>query len=178
MLFQVQRNAFIFNWRRGGANQYPHYEAVVKNFWQEFEGYKAFVQEWNNLDVIQRCELTYINVISPSEVLAGSTPLADVFPPVASLYDIQTNDRRLAGINAAVTYQVNPTLLIDLNIKLGRRLDTQELVAILELKAHGAPSALSLDGARSWYDVAHDATYKMFLDATSKKVQEEIWKPL
>jgi uncharacterized protein (TIGR04255 family) len=150
---------------------------VVKDFWQEFEGYKAFMQELNSLDVIQRCELTYINVISPSEVF-GSTQLADVFPPIASLYDIQTNDRQIAGLNATVTYRVNPTLLIDLNIKLGRRSDTKELVAILELKAHGAPSDLSLGGARSWYDVAHDATYKMFLDATSKKVQEEIWKPL
>jgi len=178
MLIQVQRNAFIFNWRRGGANEYPHYETVVKDFWQEFEGYKAFIQELASLDVIQRCELTYINVISPNEVFADSAQFMDVLPPIASLYDIQTNDRQLTGLNTTVTYQVNPTLLIDLAIKLGRRLDTKEPVAILELKAHGGPSDLSLEGARSWYDLAHDATYKMFLDATSKKVQKEIWKPL
>ena len=178
MLIQVQRNAFIFNWRRGDANEYPHYDTVVKDFWQELESYKAFIQELGSLDVIQRCELTYINVIPPNEVFANPAQLMNVLPPIASLYDIQTDNRQMAGINATVNYRVNPTLMIDLAIKLGRRLDTNELVAILEIKAHGAPSDLSLEGARSWYDLAHEAIYKMFLDATSKKVQEQIWKPL
>lgn len=177
-LVQVQRNAFIFNWRREVANEYPHYETVVKDFWQELEGYKAFIQELGGLEVIQRCELTYFNVIPPNEVFANPGQFMNVLPPIASLSDIQTDDRQMAGLNATVTYRVNPTLLIDLAIKLGRRADTKELVAILELKAHGAPSDLSLEGARSWYDLAHEAVYKMFLDATSKKVQEQIWKPL
>ncbi len=177
MLIQVQRNAFIFNWRQRGTNEYPHYDTVVKDFWEELEDYKAFIQELGSLDVIQRCELTYINVIPPNEVFANPAQLMNVLPPIASLYDLQTDDRQMTGLNATVTYRVNPTLLIDLVIKLGRRLDTKELVAIVELKAHGAPSDLSLEGARSWYHLAHDATYKMFLDATAKQVQELIWKP-
>jgi uncharacterized protein (TIGR04255 family) len=178
MLIQVQRNAFIFNWRRGDANEYPHYDMVIKDFWQELEGYKVFIQELGSLDIIQQCELTYINVISPNEFFTNPAQLMNVLPPIASLYDIQTDNRQMTGINATINYRVNPTLLIDLAIKLGRRLDTNERVAVLELKAHGAPSDLSLEGARSWYDLAHEATYQMFLDATSKKVQEQIWKPL
>jgi uncharacterized protein (TIGR04255 family) len=45
-LIQIQRNAFVLNWRRGAANEYPHYETVVQDFWQELEHYKTFVQEW------------------------------------------------------------------------------------------------------------------------------------
>jgi uncharacterized protein (TIGR04255 family) len=154
---------------------------VITDFWQEFEDYKTFVQEecGRGLDVIRRCELTYINIISPNEFFASPAQLMNVLPPIASFSDIQTDDRQLAGMNATATYLVNPTLRIDLAIKLGRRTDdTKELVAILELKAHGVPSDLSLEGTRSWYGSAHNATYKMFLDATARQVQERIWKPL
>ena len=179
-LIQIQRNAFIFNWRRGTTSEYPHYETVEKDFWQELGDYKTFVQELGGqgLDVIQRCELTYINVIPPNEFFANPAQLMNVLPLIASLSDIQTDDRQIAGLNATVTYRVNPTLLIDLAVRLGRRSDTKELVAILEIKAHGVPSDLSLEGTRSWYDSAHEATYKIFLDATAEQVQRLIWKPL
>jgi len=179
-LIQIQRNAFIFNWRRLATNEYPHYETVITDFWRELEDYKTFVQEecGRGIDVIRSCELTYINVISPNEFFANPGQLRSVLPPIASLSDIQTDDRQLVGINATATYLVNATLRIDLGIKLGRRADNQkELVAILELKAHGVPSDLSLEGTRSWYGSAHNATYKVFLDATAKQVQERIWKP-
>jgi len=179
-LIQVQRNAFLLNWRREATTEdYPHYEKVVEDFWQELEDYKTFVQEsvGGKLDVIQRCELTYINLIGSNEAFNSPDQLLNVIPPTASLYDIQTDDRKLTGLNATVTYQVNPTLLIDLAIRLGNRLDTKELALVLELKAHGVPSDLSLEGARAWYDSAHNATYKLFLDATDKKVQKSIWKP-
>jgi uncharacterized protein (TIGR04255 family) len=180
-LIQIQRNAFIFNWRRLATNEYPHYETVITDFARELEDYKTFLQEefGRGLDVIRSCELTYINIISPSEFFANPAQLPNVLPPIAGLSDLQTDDRQFIGINATTTYRVNPTLRIDLTIKLGRRTDdTQEIVAILELKAHGVPIDLSLEGARSWYDSAHEATYKMFLDATAKQVQERIWKPL
>jgi len=179
-LIQVQRNAFILNWRREAATEdYPHYETVVRDFWRELEGYKTFLQEsvGGKLDVIQRCELTYVNLITPNETFASPAQLANVIPATASLYDIQTDDRKLTGLNATVIYRVNPTLLIDLTIRLGNRSDTKEVAAVLELRAHGVPSDLSLDAARAWYDSAHDATYKLFLDATDKKVQKTIWKP-
>ncbi len=54
--------------------------------------------------------------------------------------------------------------------------DTNEPAVILELKAHGVPTDLSLEAARAWYDAAHDATYRLFLDATAQAVQEKIWK--
>jgi uncharacterized protein (TIGR04255 family) len=179
-LIQVQRNAFIFNWRRGsGSEEYPHYEAVIEDFWHELAGYKTFVEDsvGGKLDVIQRCELTYVNLIAPNEVFASPAQLMNVLPPTASLYDVQTDNRQLTGLNAAATYRVNPTLYIDLTIRLGQRFDTKELAAMLELKAHGVPSDLSLNGVRDWYDSAHEATYQLFLDATDKQLQKKIWKP-
>src|SRR5271166_3205910 len=182
-LIQVQRNAFMLNWRRSTAalpdSEYPHYEAVAKDFWEELENYKGFVQKavGGKLDPIQRCELTYVNIILPNELFANPAELVNVLPSIASLYDLQREDRQLAGIISTVVYSVNPTLLIDLAIRLGRRPDTNEPAVILELKAHGVPTDLTLEAARAWYGAAHDATYRLFLDATAQAMQEKIWKP-
>lgn len=178
-LIQVQRNAFMLNWRRVSGTEYPHYETVIEDFWRELQEYKAFVQEkvGGKLDVIQRCELLYVNIIPTSEVFSGPDQLMKVFPHVTSLYDIQKDDRQLAGLNATVTYRVTPALAIDLAIRLGRRVDTKETVAVLEFKAHGVPGDLSLEGARIWYYAAHDAIYNLFLDSTTEIVQRTIWKP-
>jgi uncharacterized protein (TIGR04255 family) len=180
-LIQIQRNAFIFNWRRLMGYEYPHYETVVTDFWRELEIYKTFVQEvgGSGLDVIRRCELTYINIITPNEFFTNPAQLSNVIPPIGGFSDLQTDDRQFVGMNATATYETDPTLRIDCTIQLGRqRNDPQELVSILELKAHGVPSDLSLEGTRSWYNTAHDATYTMFLDITAKQVQERIWKPI
>ncbi|MGP0063963.1 MAG: TIGR04255 family protein [Isosphaeraceae bacterium] len=179
-LIQVQRNAFLLNWRHLAGSEYPHYERVLHNFWQELEAYKTFIQETveGKLDVIQRCELNYVNIITPNEVFAIPSQLPNILPMVASLYDVQRGNREVTGLNATVTYRVNPTLLVDLTIRLGHRADTKELAAGLELKAHGAPNDLSLDGARAWFDSAHDAIYSLFLDVTDKNVQNTIWRPI
>jgi uncharacterized protein (TIGR04255 family) len=181
-LVQVQRNAFMVNWRRlpgAPAGDYPHYEMVIRDFWQELENYKLFVQTvvGGKLDIIQRCELNYVNIISTNELFDGPSQIVNVLPPLASLRDLHTDERQLAGINAIITHRINSNLLIDLTIRLGRRVDTDEPVLGLELKAHGVPSDLSLDHARAWYDSAHDATYKLFLDATAEQIQKKLWKP-
>jgi uncharacterized protein (TIGR04255 family) len=181
-LIQIQRNAFILNWRRtpqAAPGNYPHFEAVVDDFWKELARYKSFVQETlgGKLDVVQRCELTYINLIGPNEGLTEPDHLGSVLPLTASVLSVQADDRKLSGLNATIVYRVNPTLVIELAVRFGKRSDNQELGAVLELKAHGTPSDLSLDAAHAWYEAAHDATYQMFLDSTSKQVQETVWKP-
>jgi uncharacterized protein (TIGR04255 family) len=126
------------------------------------------------LDPIQRCELTYINLIMPNELFSSAAEFVRVLPPIESLYNLQADDRRVEGVIGTVNFRVNPTLAIDLGFRLGRRADTMEVAVGLELKAHGVPSDLSLEGARAWFDMAHDAIYKLFLDATGKEMQERI----
>jgi uncharacterized protein (TIGR04255 family) len=113
-LIQVQRNAFVLNWRLLPALpniEYPHYETVAEDFWQEFDNYQTFVQEYvgGKLDPIQRCELTYVNMITPNELFSSTAEARRVLPPLSSLYDIQADDRMVAGMIGTVTYRVNPT---------------------------------------------------------------------
>jgi uncharacterized protein (TIGR04255 family) len=181
-LIQIQRNAFMFNWRRVPnlpTGEYPHYEAVVQDFWRELQGYEEFIREvvGGKLDVVQRCELGYVNLITPNEFFPDVTRVAAVLPSLSSLENLAANGRTLTGLNATITYRLTPNLAVDLTIRLGRRADTDEVALVLDLKAHGAPSDLSVQGAREWYESAHNATYRLFLDATAKDLQEKIWKP-
>lgn len=109
-LIQVQRNAFFINWRllpELGDNAYPHYETVAKDFWQELETYKSFVQEivGGKLDPIQRCELTYVNLIPPNELFSTPSEFTRVLPPLASLYVIQADDRHVEGMIGTVNFE-------------------------------------------------------------------------
>jgi uncharacterized protein (TIGR04255 family) len=178
-LIQLQRNAFMLNWRRTAEAEYPHYEAVIKDFWEEIERYTGFVRDVVNgsLDVVQRCELTYVNLIEPNEFFSSPSDVAAVLPSLSGIRELATDGRELSGINATITYRVSSSLLIDLTLRLGRRMDKDSVVLGFELKAHGTPSDLSPVGARAWYDAAHDATYRLFLNATSLQLQEKLWKP-
>lgn len=179
-LIQIQRNAFILNWRRGANNSYPHFEEVEKNFWKEFAEYVNFIQETlgNKVDVVSRCELTYIDIIEKNDLFSSPAELKNVLPLVASQCDVHSDSRKFVGINSAVTYRINENLLIEISTKLGTRVDTKEMVAMLEMNAHGTPTDISIEGARSWYQAAHDAIYETFLNITSKRVQQEVWGPL
>jgi uncharacterized protein (TIGR04255 family) len=179
-LIQVQRNAFIFNWRRVPDVEYPHYETVARTFWREFDGYKAFIEGTvgGKLDVVQRCELTYVNVINANAHFQQLPQLGNILPSVSTLAALQTDSRKLALLNVSAGFRINSTILAELTIRGGKSSpDATEPTALLELKAHGAPPDLSLRGARDWYDAAHDAIYRLFLDATDERIQKEIWRP-
>jgi uncharacterized protein (TIGR04255 family) len=178
-LIQVQRNAFMLNWRQRSEVEYPHFESVYDKFWQEFDKYQEFISSiGGKIDVISRCEVTYINLIGKSQYFASPLDIGKVLPPVAGLTGVETSNRRLAGMNASATYQFSDTLLVEAGAKIGKRADNEEVVAALELKAFGTPSDLSLEGAREWCKTAHDAIYALFLDFTAKEVQQQVWEPV
>jgi uncharacterized protein (TIGR04255 family) len=180
LVIQVQRDAFWLNWRHApSSGEYPNYENVEAAFWEEFEKYKNFVESIGEtkLAVVSRCELTYVNLISPSAYFSAPADLARVLPALRGFTDAQDEQRKLVGLNASGIYQLDENLFIESSAKMGKRNDTKELVAALELKAYGAPSDLSLAGCDKWFKAAHDGTYNLFLTVTDKEVQEQEWKP-
>jgi uncharacterized protein (TIGR04255 family) len=177
-LIQVQRNAFMLNWRRREEDDYPHFEKVEAEFWAEFEKYREFIQSiGGTLDIINRCEVSYVNVIPTNPFFTSMSDIGKVFPPVAGLARIDHRQRKLFGMAASSSYQIGDNLIVEAVAKLGHRTDTGEKVAALEIKASGAPNDFSLGGCRSWCKSAHDAIYQLFLDYTDEKIQEKVWEP-
>jgi uncharacterized protein (TIGR04255 family) len=178
-LVQIQRNAFIFNWRRGSNNEYPHYESVKKEFWDELSHYRLFLQDSLNvkLDIANRCELTYINLVSPSNLWDSPSAVGKIFPALAGFNSLESETRELVGFNSALGFKVSDALSVDLSWKLGKRADTQELIVVLELKAHGTPEGMSVENVSRWFDSAHDATYAAFLACADRKIRAQ-WDPV
>ncbi|MBV8565033.1 MAG: TIGR04255 family protein [Methylobacteriaceae bacterium] len=177
-LIQVQRDAFMFNWRKAGENEYPHYESVRQRFYEELDVYLAFLQAafGHTIDVVNRSELTYMNVVTQNDFWSTPPEIGNLVPPLSGLAMLPGTGR-LSGVNSTSTYQVAENLHVDLAVRLGRRIDTSEIVAMLEIKAHGTPEGLSLSAIGPWLDAAHAAALELFLNATNKDVQKMIWKP-
>lgn len=177
-LVQVQRDAFMFNWRADGNNKYPHYEQVKNTFVEELKNFISFLKTTISYDIkfATRYELTYINLVYENELWTGVADVGKLFPPLSSLGSFDAKSRKLVGLNCTSTYVLRENLSADSTVRFGKRVDTQQTAAILELKAHGSQE-LSVDDVLAWYDQAHDATYEMFLDFTDQTMQRTIWKP-
>ena len=177
-LVQLQRNAFIYNWRRCLNHTYPHYENVYEEFLTEFNIYQRFLHDEVSakVDVIRLCELTYINIIS-TEGWSKPSELGAILPPVAGFQVIETESRSLIGLNSTVACRLNENLQVDVSVKTGKRKGDSENLAILEIKGHGAPDGFSVESVQPWYDAAHDAIYDLFLTFTDKEAQQR-WEPM
>src|SRR5258705_177911 len=67
-LLQIQRNAFLLNWRkRDGA--YPHFDSIKAEFLTQLDQFFRFIESTLQLSVpvIGACELQYINAVEPTE---------------------------------------------------------------------------------------------------------------
>ncbi len=86
-LIQIQRDAFMLNWRYDGTTKYPHYEEVKKQFVAEFTNYITFIKDVfkRKLNTVNRYELTYINIISENELWTEPTDMGKLFPPSCEL---------------------------------------------------------------------------------------------
>src|SRR5581483_2193773 len=86
-LLQIQRNAFLVNWRKRNDSDYPHFETVKKVFDQQYENLVAFLKaEADTGEVtIDVCELTYINLIEAGEYwkeVGGVSAVVPSFRPL------------------------------------------------------------------------------------------------
>ena len=82
-LIQVQRDRFVFNWRkRGVTDAYPHYDESIRpafqRVWQQF---LEFVdqQQLGQVNVVQ-CEVTYVNHLDNGKGWNSASDLHEVFP--------------------------------------------------------------------------------------------------
>jgi uncharacterized protein (TIGR04255 family) len=178
-LVQLQRDMFLLNWRKGSENLYPHYENVAAQFWEETEILRRFLKENVNDDItiINRCELNYINSIDANALFSSPSDLKNILPAVSGFSDMETAAAKLGALNAAGFYQLSPEVRLEVSLRLGQRTDTGALGSVIEFKAVGAPPTFSLEAARSWYDTAHEMIYESFLRFTTERAQDELWQP-
>lgn len=180
-LIQLQKNAFMLNWRRRDA-EYPHFAEHLKpTFDRHYRVFEEFVRE----DVgvpdlkIDLCELTYINTIEACEYWRGPEDTAKVIPSFV-VPDVGIAGQGAPAFNSTFAYMLAPDLQLRVAIRNGEATAKPATpVLVLEIRATGR---LSQGGGKSaadaWFDRAHDAIIGCFVGMTSKDIQHTYWKPV
>jgi uncharacterized protein (TIGR04255 family) len=173
-LIQVQRNAFLLNWRKKDS-AYPHYEEVKTKFDEFFELFRSFCERQFGIARlgIARCELNYVNLIGPPPLrtFADTERVIPSFQPLSI-----GSGRTVRGFSLTYEYPIASDLALTLIFQTRKNQQSGEDVLYLELRTGGALQAQSEDSRTVWFERAHDAIGDAFNTLTSDQVQKEHWQ--
>ena len=139
-LIQIQKNAFMFNWRRRGEN-YPRFHRHIKPAFDKCYGlFSEFIRtEIKTVEklAVDLCELAYINALEPCELWSGPQDTTNVIPSFSILEpDINLSDVPAFDCNHA--YKIADDLQLNIGIRTATKAQQPEVpVLIFEIKASG-----------------------------------------
>lgn len=178
-LVQVQRNRFLVNWRRRGAEtEYPGFETLSRRFRQHLGEFETFLgnHDLGSLTAVQY-ELTYINVISRGEGWDSPNEISRVFPGFSWLAPDAGALRNPQGLDWRVAFPLPEQRgRLHISLQLARRKADGALALRLELTARGMAEDTSREAMKEWFDAAHNLIVQGFQELTSEEVQREIWR--
>jgi uncharacterized protein (TIGR04255 family) len=176
-LIQIQRNAFLFNWRKR-EGRYPHFEAVKKSFDRNFALFVHFLERELSLPSpeIQVAELSYINVIEGADYWRSPLDTNKVLPrfrlPVEDSTEIGPVD-----FNVTTIQRFSADLYVTTNIRTGRNPQAEMRPAlVLEFRGIGSLGAAAKVDTDDWFERAHEAIGHSFTTVTNPDIQERYWQ--
>ena len=180
-LIQVQKNAFILNWRYRGSNEYPRFHKDIK---PTFDKYHQLFDEFVRTEIdppslsIDLCELTYINTIEQCEFWKGPQDTSNVIPEFSAISP-NTKASNLLGFNCQYAYRIEANLELFVVIRNGVvPQKTNVPTLIIEIKGGGRLGQATKAMADKWFDQAHDAIIDCFENMTNPAIQDKYWKPV
>jgi hypothetical protein len=176
---QIQKNAFIFNWRKRGT-EYPHFENVKSSFDKYFEQYSLFLKKELNIEGIniQITELTYSNLIDSGQYWADPSDTPRLIPTL-SIPDPGIPIEGKPDFNYLTAYKLASDLTLNVAVRIGRKAtEAGKAVLVFELRALGALAAASKMDADAWYNRAHEAIGRCFTAMTNPDIQRQHWQPV
>jgi uncharacterized protein (TIGR04255 family) len=175
-VIQVQKNRFIYNWRRRGG-EYPSFDVVYPEFKRHFSTFKRALEELGVPPVrARKLELKYINLIRPGDVWETYSDISRILPDLSWR---SSRDRFLSGpddLNVSFRFNMpdsNGELVASLSSGIERH--TKERVLQLELRVSGATSSEGNIEIEEWFSIAHLAIVNTFVDLTSESIQHNVW---
>ena len=178
-LIQIQKHAFMLNWRRRDA-EYPHYENIKTIFDTYYSKFQDFLCSEIKSDLLQIgvCELTYINTIEPCDYWPHPGAVNNVIPsfPIPTLglsREIQH------GYNCAFVYEIATDLQLRVSIRNAQSRQNPEIpVLVFEIQASGRIGPANKSIADSWFDRGHKAIIDCFVKMTNPDIQNKYWIPM
>ncbi len=174
-LIQLQRDRFIYNWKRESPEDgpYPSYDIVIVEFERRWGQFGAFVTQEDLGELVPRqFELIYVNIIPEDCIPPDDSVLVDHartasharFLPEPESFNWQTsyplperNGRLHVAASSARQWATG---------KPGIRLD------MTARGINNEPTA----GMREWFDLAHEWIVNGFADVTTARMQQNVWR--
>lgn len=177
-LMQIQKNAFILNWRKQNSI-YPHYESIKMLFDKYFQMFSLFVQKEIGCDApkIQVAELTYSNLIQDSEYWSDASDTSALIPSLC-IPDPGMPVEGSPDFNYLTSYKLDHDISLNVAVRTARKAtDAQVRVLVIEFRALGALGDTTKPEADTWFNRAHDAIGRCFTSMTNPEIQRAYWQP-
>jgi uncharacterized protein (TIGR04255 family) len=176
-LIQIQKNAFLFNWRKRDAD-YPHFDTVKAAFDKNKKGFFKFLADELSeaAPKPQLAELTYINIIEPCGYWSGPQDTAKVIPGF-SLAIADSSGLEAPDFHQMTNQRLAADLTLSTTVRSARSVhDPIKPVLVIEYRATGLlPDPDALD---KWFERAHDAIGDCFTAMTNVDIQTTYWQPV
>jgi uncharacterized protein (TIGR04255 family) len=176
-LMQIQKNAFLFNWRKKGT-EYPQFDVVKAVFDKnKILFFKFLADELTEaMPKVRLAELTYINLIERCDYWQGPQDTAKVIPrfrlPVPERPQVDSTD-----FQQITSQRLEPDLTLSTAVRSARSSqDLSKPVLMIEYRATGLLQ--DADALDSWFARAHDAIGHCFTEMTSPDIQKTYWQPV
>ncbi|MCY3986900.1 MAG: TIGR04255 family protein [Candidatus Dadabacteria bacterium] len=181
-LLQVQKNAFMLNWRRRETN-YPRFSAGLKPVFDKyFSVFSEFIHNHTDTSdlTIDLCQLTYINVIKCCEYWSGPEDTQHVIPSF-SLPVSRIMSSSASAFNCSYIFEVLPNLQLIVRVRTivtPSESGGPEPILIVEIQANGRLGKADKLKTDPWFDDAHELINKCFIEITNPEIQRQYWKPV
>jgi uncharacterized protein (TIGR04255 family) len=178
-LLQVQKNAFLLNWRKR-ETAYPHFEFVKAAFDKYLLMFEEFLRVELNTSTpnVQIAELTYINVIESGEYWRGPLDTSTVIPG----FHVAGGSVEALGppeFNQVATQRVATDMMLTTAIRSARQSSAEgKPVLVFEFRGVGLLGSADREDVDSWFGRAHDAIGCCFKTLTSPDIQKRYWRPV
>jgi uncharacterized protein (TIGR04255 family) len=177
-VIQVQRDRFLYNWRKvKPEDQYPRYHEVMRGFQHRYDQFLEFLNE-HQIGAVKslQYELTYVNHIPAGTGWNTTADIGKVFPDITW----RTEEARFLPLPEAVNWRTSFTLpnmegRLHVSLRSGEQAGTHQPVLLLDLTARGIPSTDSQEAMKGWFDQAREWIVRGFSDITGTDVQRHLW---
>ena len=175
-LIQVQRDRFIFNWKRGRIDApYPHYENIRPVIDEEWNIFRDFVAA-NSLGTlsVQQCEVTYFNHIEKGNGWNDYGQLRNVL----TVWSGTSQDRNLQvpeNVNLGIRYRMPEGMgRLHVHAEPAIRIPDYKEVLQLNLLVRGKPPSSDPSQVFEWFDFAQRLVSESFVNLTTAEMHS-IW---
>lgn len=172
-LIQIQKNSFAFIWNRSESSEYPGFQEGIKpafdrgyHIFDEFVGVELKVGKPS----IGFCELACFNTVEKGELWRGLEDMQRVVPSFSPL-SAGTEGRNL-GFNCSYAYEISTDLVLDIAV---RNMVPDETSLTIDITARGFLGQASRSNADEWFERAHGAVLRCFVNMTNPDIRKRCW---